>query len=345
MALDNETILILEKAGRRILPLIVLASLLLASCNLPLTPVGTESALPPTQATGAALGTKENPIVLALHPSATREAEERAQELIAQLSESSGLAFVTITPASYSELLEALDAGRVHVAWLPPFPYLLAREKDYADAPIAATIGGKDRMAAQFLVNARLVGQSGFKVYYNPASGENFAEATEALVQFADKKPCFTDAYSPAGYVLPLGLLAENHVTTKPGAFLQGDAAVVNTLYLDLKGEICEFGVTYTDARSLLVADHPDVQERVVIVWRTEPFVPYDAVAYASSLDEGTRVRLSASLLTTAQTERGRASLLGAFGCDGLKFSDDSAYDELRRYLELSGLELPALVR
>lgn len=323
--------------------------LFLTACNLPLapfnsTPVGSSST-PTPDATLTPLGTKENPIVVALPPRASGEAEESAQAMIAQLAESSALSFVTVTPVSYSDLIEDLGVGQVHVAWLPPFPYLLALEQGYADAAIAATVNGRDRIAAQFLVSTRLLGQDGFKTYFNPASGENFSEAATALAQFRDRIPCWTDAYSATGYVLPLGLLAESKVQTRPGAFLQGDATVVQALQLDPQGAICQFGATYADARSLLEADQPDVKDRVVIVWQTEAIVPYDAVVYASSLTEEVRVRLSAALLTMAQTERGRASLHGAYGCDGLIFADDAMYDELRRYLHLSGVDLSALVR
>jgi phosphonate transport system substrate-binding protein len=330
---------------------ILLLAFLLTACNLPLAPFratatpGGPSVTPTMDLTRTPLGTSTNPIVVALPPSASSAAQESAQAMIAQLSEMSALSFVTVTPSSYTELVAELGAGRVHVAWLPPFPYLLAVQKGYADAPMAATIEGRDRVASEFLVNARLLGLTGFKTYYNPASGENITDAASALAQFKNKIPCWTDAYSAEGYVVPLGLLKENHVRTRPGAFLQGDLTVVKSLHLDPEGGICQFGATYADARSLLAVDQPDVKDRVVIVWMTDPIVPYDAVVYASGLDADMRTRLTAALMTMAQTEQGSASMFGAYGCDGLKFADDSAYDELRHYLQLSGLNLSALVR
>ncbi len=85
------------------------------------------------------LGTQENPIVLALIPSSGREIPESAQDLAAQLSHLTGLVIVPFAPASYTEVLDALGEGRVHIAWLPPFPYLLAHKQGYADAALATT--------------------------------------------------------------------------------------------------------------------------------------------------------------------------------------------------------------
>lgn len=323
----------------------------LSACNLPNAPDGATvvpghpSITPTVDLTRTPLGTNANPIVIALPPAASSAAQESAQKMIAQLAEMSALAYTTITPASYTELISELGAGRVHVAWLPPFPYLLAFEKGYADAPLAATVNGKDSLGSEFLVNTRLLGATGFKTYYNPASSANITDASSALAQFKNKVPCWTDAYSATGYVLPLGLLKENHVRTRPGAFLQGDLTVVKSLLLDPAGGICQFGATYAGARSLLEAGQPEDRDRVVVVWRSDPIVPYNAVAYATSLDADTRTRLTAALMTIAQTEQGSASMFGAYGNDGLKFADDSIYDELRRYLQLSGLNLSALVR
>lgn len=340
--------------------LTLLLILTLTACNLPSQPgtpiastpteglvaVSTEiPTLIPTPLPGAPLGTDANPIVFALLPSSGHELPDSARDLAAQLSHLTGLVVVPFAPATYVEVIDALGAGRIHVAMLAPFPYLLAREKGFADAALATTVFGKDLSAAQFLVNQRMVDDRIFSVYYNPLSGANFAEASLALEQFKDKKPCWPDPYSATGYVLPLGTLNENGIETKEGAFVQGHATVVKSLYQDPEGHICQFGVTIADHQVFIASGYEDAADRVAVVWVTEAVVPFNGVAYSSSLPDEMRISLSAALLSMTQTEEGNAALRDTFQIDGLKLTDDTFYDPLRQMLKQSGLLLGDLVK
>ena len=343
---------------RRLILTTVFLILTLTACNLPqLTPIAstpTESlvavspptpTLMPTPLPDTPLGTDANPIVLALIPSSGREIPDSARDVAAQLSQLTGLVIVPYAPATYSEVVDALGEGRAHIAWLPPFPYLFAHENGFADAALAATVLGRDLSAAQFLVNKQMVDNRTFTVYFDSATGANLADAATALKQFADKKPCWTDPYSPTGYVVPLGYLNENGIETKPGAFVQGHATVIKSLYADPEGTICHFGAAIADNQVFIAAGYEDAAERVVAVWQTEAIVPFDGVVYADSLPDEMRVSISAAFLSMIQTEEGNAALRDTYQIDGLKLIDDTFYEALRKMLEQSGLELSALVR
>jgi phosphonate transport system substrate-binding protein len=291
------------------------------------------------------LGTEANPIVLSLIPSKGREIPESAQDLTAQLSNLTGLVIVPFAPASYTEVVDALGEGRVHIAWLPPFPYLLAHKEGTADAALATIVLGRDLSAAQFLVNRKMVEERIFTTWFDPATGLNLADAASALQQFQDKKPCWTDPTSPTGYVVPLGILNENGIMTKTGAFVQGHATVIKSLYADPEGEICQFGVTIAEGQVFIATGYEDAAEKVVVVWVTDPIVPFDGVAYAPSLSDEMRISISAAFLSMIQTEEGNAVLRDTYQIDGLKLIDDTFYNALRKLLEQSGLELSSLVR
>jgi phosphonate transport system substrate-binding protein len=291
------------------------------------------------------LGTKENPIVMAAIPSSGRELPEAARDVAAQLSNLTGLVIVPFAPASYTEVVDALGDGRVHIAWLPPFPYLLAHEKSHADAALATIVLGRDLSAAQFLVNKQMVDNRTFTTYFDTTTGANLTDAASALKQFNDKKPCWTDPYSPTGYVVPLGILNESGIQTKTGAFVQGHATVIKSLYQDPEGTICQFGVTIADHQVFIASGYEDATERVVVVWITEPIVPFDGVAYSSSLPDEMRLSITSALLVMIQTEEGNAALRDTYQIDGLKVADDTLYNALRHMLEQSGLELSGLVR
>jgi phosphonate transport system substrate-binding protein len=335
--------------------LAILLLLTLTACRLPsATPTATASAPTPGRAAtqtaiptplpDTPLGTDANPIVLSLLPSSGGEITDAARDVAAQLSHLTGLVIVPYAPSTYAEIVDALGEGRIHIAFLAPFPYLLAHKKGYADAALATTVLGRDRSAAQFVVNREMVANRTFTLYFDPASGTNLADASTALKQFADKKPCWTDPYSATGYVVPFGTLNENGIQTKVGAFVQGHATVIKSLYADPEG-ICQFGAVIADSQVFVASGYEDAAERVAIVWRTEPIVPFDGIAYASSLPDEMRVSVSAAFLSMIQTDEGMSALRDTYQIDGLELIDDTFYDALRRLLQESGLLLSDLVK
>jgi phosphonate transport system substrate-binding protein len=296
-----------------------------------------------TEAPAAAsdLGTEANPIIMALAPSATtQELIASGDEIARQLSEATGLVIKTTVPNSYSALVEAMGAGNAHIGWLPPFAYLIAKEKGYAEVGLATVRFGRDHYPTQFLANV----SSGFTAYFDPATEKSTADAATALAQFADKKPCWTDPLSSSGYVIPSGLLAANGIKTKAAAFVQGHPTVVRALYAT---GICDFGATHdgilTD-KNLLEA-FPDLTEKIVVIWRSDPVIPNDNVSFATNLPADIRQKIVDALLAMAETEEGKAALNAVYQIEGLKVVDDTFYDEFRVLLEASGVDLTSLVK
>ncbi|MBN2387506.1 MAG: phosphate/phosphite/phosphonate ABC transporter substrate-binding protein [Anaerolineales bacterium] len=332
--------------------LLVVASMLLAGCGgadaeAPaevMTEAPTEAPAEepePTEPPAAALGTPENPIIMALAPSATsEELIASGEEIAAQLSAITGYTIETTVPTSYGALVEAMGAGNAHIGWLPPFAYMVANQNGYADVGLVTLRFGADHYGAQFIANAA----SGFTPYFDPETGENTADAATALAQFDGKKPCWTDPLSSSGYVIPSGIISNAGFSLQAAAFVQGHPTVVRALYA---GGICDFGATYIDARtsSSLNAELPDVQERVIVIWRTPLVIPNDNVSYASSVPDDVRAVLTAALLEMAGTEEGLAALNSVYSIDGLAERDNAFYDEFRVYLEASGVDLTTLVK
>jgi len=333
--------------------LIVVLALALAACA-PATPVATEppaptkvppTAVPPTATEPPApeLGTPENPLIMALAPSATSQELQTGGKAIAdKLSELTGLTIEIVVPTNYAAMIEAMGAGQAHIGWLAPVQYVVAHGKGYADVGLATVRNGSNHYGFQYVANAA----AGFTSYYDPATATTTADATTALAQFADKKPCWTDPLSASGYILPFGLLAANGVKTKSGAWVQGHPTVIKSVYLSPKGEICDFGATYIDARSNVAADFPDVNDVVQIIWVSEPFIPNDNVSYAFNVPADLRAKLTEALIALASTEDGIALLKsGGYSIQGLEVVDDTFYDEFRVYLEASGIDPTTLFK
>lgn len=295
----------------------------------------------PTEAPMAELGTPDNPIIMALAPSATSQELIASGEAIAkQLSDITGYTIETTVPNSYSALVEAMGAGKAQIGWLPPFAYVVAHEKGYADVALSTVRFGSDHYGFQFIANV----DSGFTSYVDLDTNEVTADAKTALAQFADKKPCWTDPLSSSGYVMPTGFLKDAGVEFKDPAFVQGHTTVVRAVYA--KG-ICDFGSTYIDARtsSSLAEDLPDVMDKVVVVWHSDPIIPNDNVSYSADVPDDVRATLTDAFLQITDTEEGAQALKDVYQISGLKQVDDTFYDDFRVYLEASGVDVTQLFK
>jgi ABC-type phosphate/phosphonate transport system substrate-binding protein len=195
-------------------------ALILASCALP-GPVPVEATatasetMPPVTVTATAtapppfstveLGLAENPLILALPPSTepyTQEQIAAARVIASQFTERTGYTVVTVSPDSYTALVEALANGNAHIVLLNPYAYELAYQRGLVRASYAVLEEEEAAYGAQFLATRR----GGFSSYFDATLDENLTEeAAVALQQFTDKKPCWSDETSPSGYVIPLG--------------------------------------------------------------------------------------------------------------------------------------------
>jgi ABC-type phosphate/phosphonate transport system substrate-binding protein len=303
------------------------------------TPTPTQTAVPPFAT--AELGLAENPLILALPPSATTQEHIDAAKVIAsQFTERTGYTVVTVIPDSYQALVESLDKGNAHIVLLSPLVYELAYQRELVQAAYAVLMEEEGKYGAQFLASRK----GGFTSYFDEGTGENLAEAPIALAQFADKKPCWSDEISPSGYIIPLGYLNENQIVTKPAAFVEGHPTVVRSLYAS---GICDFGATYIDARKFpsLEDEFPDLLEQVIVVWQIPPIIPYDVLAFSTKMPQGMRELFASFVPAIMQTESGKAAFKTAYGIEEMEPVNDGYYEEFHIYVGESGVDLTTLVK
>ena len=331
--------------------LLLLLSLAILGCSFPVqltggtpTPIPTPTQTPtlaPTPLPTSEPGTESNPLLLALAPSARPdEAVIAAGQVIAAFIESrTGYKIAAVTQTSELELVDALLKGNAHIASLSPFGYVLARENDSVEAVLASVRDGEIFYGSQFIANR----ESGFISYFDKARNANTAEAAEALKQFQDKKPCWSDNASPSAYVVPLGLLNQAQVQTRSGAFIEGQPSVVRAVYA---ANICDFGATFIDAREsrVLEANYPDVMDMVVVIWRAPKIIPYENISISNKLPFEMRRVIQRAFIDLMLTPEGKAAMQTVYGVDELQIVEDSAYADFVVYAKASGLNLQDLL-
>jgi phosphonate transport system substrate-binding protein len=306
----------------------------------------TPTPVPPTATSAPVqIGTADNPIIMALAPSATSQDLQTGGQAIAdKLAELTGYTIKINVPTNYAALVEAMGSGNAHIGWLPPLAYMLAKYKGYADVGLVVLRSGSDHYGFQYVTNAARKDADGklmFTSFYDATTGKSTADAATALAQFAGKKPCWTDPLSASGYVLPSGLLAKVGIKVKSGAWVQGHPTVITSVYLSPNGEICDFGATYIDARTAVAKTFPDVNDKVQIIYISDPIIPNDNVSFASNVPADVRQKLIDGLVQLASTEDGLTLLKnGGYDIGGLKPVDDTFYDDFRAYLDAAGYDV-----
>ena len=322
----------------------------LFACTLPVvgisTPAPTSTPLAVSTPTATPqptlpLGSVKNPLLLALTPS-TRPADDvitAANGLAAKLEALTGYHFVAVAPPSEAGLVKLLNAGNVNIAALSPLAYMLAYDNG-ARAALASTKQGEAFYGAQFIARA----SDNYDVFFDPIRAKNTADAPEALSQFKDKKPCWSDAASSSGYVIPLGVLNQAKVQTRPGAFVEGQPTVVRAVYA---GGICDFGATYIDAREnpALEADYPDVKDRVDVIWRIPAIIPYDLIVFSANVTPDVERSLLRAFVEIMNTPDGKALVQKIYGMDELQIVQDAVYEDFRSYVKDSGVNLNELLK
>lgn len=330
--------------------LFILAALTLGNCTLPrvsitpatetpipLTPTVDVTPLPPT----GELGLAENPLILALAPFANSpEQINAAREIAAQLMERTGYVVLVIAPDSYADLVEAFEKGNAHIALFDPLSYALAYQQDLIHAQFAVVNeDGKIKYGTQILAPRK----SGFISYFDSETGENTADVNIALEQFSDRKPCWSEETSPSGYMIPLGLLNQALVQTRPAAFVGDQITVVRSLYI---GGICDFGASYIDARKFpsLEDQYPDLVEQVLVIWRAPDIIPYEVLAFSTQMPQPMRDLFANLIPAIFQTEAGNSAFKSAYAIEALQAVNDGDFKDFHILIEGSRIDLLLLI-
>ncbi len=298
--------------------------------------------MPRPTPTAAPLGTLENPLVVALPPGSASDGArvEAGKAFAEQLSEVTGYTFVVVAPDSYGKLVQAMGQGNAHIAVLSAYAYVLAYREGFANAAFARVESGEKTYGAQFIAHT----EAGFRSYFDAQKGENTADAATALSQFRDKKPCWPDEVSLSGYAVPAGVLANNEIPLRTAAVLQGQPTVVRAVYV---GGICDFGATYIDARSFPAVrdEYPDVMEKVEVIWRVPPVIPYEVLAIARNLPPEITQAIQDALFRITGMQAGRQVLGQAYGITEWERITDAFYEEFRVYIDASGVDLESILK
>jgi phosphonate transport system substrate-binding protein len=297
------------------------------------------AALPdaPTVAAGA-LGSSGNPIAIVFVPSGDSGKIAKAGTSITDcLNKMTGLTFTITVSTSYTAAVEAMGANKAQVGFLSTFA-IVAAEQKYGVVPVLANL----RKYATTAIDPDngLAGQ--LEPFYK---GEFITKADSGIKTLADLKGktfCFVDPASASGYIVPRIFLKANGIdpdkdlgqTTNAGSHPNVAIAVYN-------GD-CEAGVAYvdilTDTSANLVAKYPDIATKVTIFAVTDK-IPNDGVQVTKDLDPKLTAVIVEAMTAMPNDPGAAANLRALYNVNAFQKIDGTFYDGFNAMLKKAGVD------
>lgn len=263
------------------------------------------------------IGTDKDPIRFALVPGQDSVVLMKNSELLKTwILQQTGLHVTMQVPTSYIAVVEAFGSKRVDLAILNTFGYILAHDKYGAEALLIGVNGERSEYWGQIITKDPRI---------------------KSLQDLNGKKFAYVDPASTSGYVLPAKLIKDAKIKLGETVFAGKHDSVVTMVY---QGRV-DAGATYhtpaengepQDARRLVLAQYPDVFEKVRILQLTNP-IPSDPVVFRKDLAPEIRAKLISALKSFGSTPEGEKALRNLYLLTGFKDCTDKTYDPVRKIL------------
>jgi phosphonate transport system substrate-binding protein len=280
-----------------------------------------------------ALGTYSNPVRLYFTPSVdAKRISFNAVTLTDYLHKETGYYFITAVPASYVAVVEAFGSGKVDIAAINTFSYLMAHAKYGAEAKLRVVReGDQTTYKGQFITR--------------------FDSGINSIADINGRTMAYVDPSSTSGYILPKAILDSMGVKPSETVFAMRHDNVVTMVY---QGQVAA-GATYyappdpqtgeiMDARMRVLQQFPDVVNKVKIIGFTQD-IPNDPWVFRKGLSETMKEKIINALLKFIKTPAGEKSLFDIYDITGLIRTKDSDYDSLRKLLEEQHISFEDLMK
>jgi phosphonate transport system substrate-binding protein len=289
-----------------LLGLTILLSLLLAACGGEVSPT-------PINQPGAKITRLRFGAIPA--ENATR-AIENTQPFAQALATETGLPVDIFVGNNYVAVVEALNTGKIDVALLAPFSYVLASGK-YGIEAIAQQIG------------------KGGTTEYNSLIITSWRTGIKDISQIKGKSFAFTDPASTSGYVVPRYYLTKAGINPESdirGSFVQShDASVLGVL----SGRT-DVGAVASDIYDRLVSAGTVKPTEITVLAKSDP-IPNSAVAVRKNLNPDDKAKIKAAFLAIGQKY---PEAMVSLTAEGFRSADDKLYDGLRTIAKELNLDL-----
>ncbi|MFZ0455394.1 MAG: phosphate/phosphite/phosphonate ABC transporter substrate-binding protein [Ignavibacteriaceae bacterium] len=280
-----------------------------------------------------ALGTRSNPIKIYFTPSVdAKRISFNAKALVDYLEKETGYYYRTAVPASFIAVVEAFGTGKVDIAAINTFSYLMANAKYGAEAKL------------------RIVRDNN-QTSYKGQFITRYDSGIDSIGDINGRSFAYVDPSSTSGYILPKAMLDRLHIKPSETVFAMRHDNVVTMVY---QGQVAA-GATYyappdpktgeiLDARMRVEKQFPDVARKIKIIGFTED-IPNDPWVFRKNMDKEMESKIINALIKFVHTDAGRKALYDIYDIVGLIKTKDSDYNKLRNLLEEQHISFENLVK
>ena len=320
----------------------------------------------------AELGSAERPIQVLFVPSVDAQVIVSGGDVMkAALEEATGLSFEVSVPTSYAATIEEMCAAPEEtMGFIPGFGYVLANNLCGVDVAFKAVRFGYGVYWAQILVprDSDIDGLEDLEglTWAVPDLGSTSGYLVP-LVQFDDAGVSAGETVEAGGH--PNAALAvyrgeADFATTffSPPLILEGDPweigdepdvpeDLIESCAPDEEGDLfCGEAFRVLDARASATTDAPDIVQQVRIL-AISPEIPNDTLSFGPDFPAELRTQIEEALVAFAgecEADENCAwnDSIGNqdfYGWTGIEPATDAEYDELRKVVDLAGIDLEDL--
>lgn len=241
------------------------------------------------------------------------------------LTEELGMDVRVTVATDYNALIEAMASGQVHVGLLATASYVLAKEEGAAEVILKSLRYDVDDNG-NLLTDQPLVDGYKSQLIVGADSG------IEGVEDLAGKRIAISSFTSTSGFVWPANLLADNGIDPESDVTWVNAGGHDNAVLAVINGD-ADAAFTFKDARTLVVGDYPDVNDRVLFVQDTEN-IPNDTIAVIPNLDPDLIEAIQAAFIAISEDPEKIAVMTAIYNHLGYATAEDSEYDIVRTYLD-----------
>ncbi len=270
-----------------------------------------------TMATAGAAMAQAKELRVGLIPSEDAQAMMRAsQQVMEQLAAKTGLKVRPFVANDYNGVIEAMRSGKLDVAYLGPFSYVLASQLANAEAfaiPVAKKSG---KSSYQSIIISRK------------------DKGPDSVAKLQGKTFAFVDPSSASGHLFPkAGLKGEGVDTDKYFSRVIFSGSHDASILAVANGKVEAASVAdpiFQNAIAKGLVKGEDFQ----VIWRSQE-IPESPMAWRKDLDAGTKQRVAAALAEIKGLPWGDRGELNGFAA-----TNDQAYDVVRQTAKALNLDL-----
>lgn len=241
---------------------------------------------------------------------------EASQQVMEQLAAKTGMKVKPFVANDYNGVIEALRSGKLDIAYLGPFSYVLAHEMANAEAFAVAVTKKTGRSAYQSKVIVRK------------------DKGLQSLDHLKGRTFAFVDPSSASGHLFPkAGLMASGFDVDKgfSRVIFSGshDASIMAVATNKVDAAAVADRIFDSAIKKGLIKS-----EDFTVIWHSKP-IPESPMVWRKSLDEATKKKVAAAMAEIKNLPWGDQGML-----DGFAPTNDQAYDVVRQTAKALNLDL-----